>query len=137
MESGDLAGVWRELARSDDGDRLLFSLLALLAREWRLLWEILAGEEPRLHPSDASFKRALAQRLGTAGLAQGFAALADAEWQVKSGRRSPSQSLESLAAAMTALCAPPRRDHSRSLGDRSMRPQRRLGILCRGSLWSG
>ncbi|MBD5416387.1 MAG: DNA polymerase III subunit delta [Desulfovibrio sp.] len=109
MESGDLAGVWRELARSDDGDRLLFSLLALLAREWRLLWEILAGEEPRLHPSDASFKRALAQRLGPSGLAQGFAALADAEWQVKSGRRSPSQSLESLAAAMTALCAPPRR----------------------------
>ena len=109
MESGDLAGVWRELARSDDGDRLLFSLLALLAREWRLLWQLLAGEEVRLHPSDASFKRALAQRLGTAGLAQGFAALADAEWQVKSGRRSPSQSLESLAAAMTALCAPPRR----------------------------
>ncbi|WP_241159443.1 MULTISPECIES: DNA polymerase III subunit delta [unclassified Desulfovibrio] len=109
MESGDLAGVWRELARSEDGDRLLFSLLALLAREWRLLWQLLAGEEVRLHPSDASFKRALAQRLGAAGLARGFAALADAEWQVKSGRRSPSQSLESLAAAMTALCAPPRR----------------------------
>lgn len=109
MENGDLAGVWRELARSEDSDRLLFSLLALLAREWRLLWQLLAGEEVRLHPSDASFKRALAQRLGTAGLARGFAALADAEWQVKSGRRSPSQSLESLASAMTALCAPPRR----------------------------
>ncbi|MBD5539054.1 MAG: DNA polymerase III subunit delta [Desulfovibrio sp.] len=109
MESGDLAGVWRELARSEDSDRLLFSLLALLAREWRLLWQLLAGEEVRLHPSDASFKRALATRLGTGGLARGFAALADAEWQVKSGRRSPAQSLESLAVAMTALCAPPRR----------------------------
>lgn len=109
MENGDLAGVWRELSRSEDSDRLLFSLLALLAREWRLLWQAAAGEEPRLHPSDASFKRALAQRLGSPGLAQGFAALADAEWQVKSGRRTPAQALESLAVQMTALCAPPRR----------------------------
>ena len=108
MESGDLAGVWRELARSDDSDRLLFSLLALLAREWRLLWQITAGENVRLHPSDASFKRALAQRLGTGGIARGFAALADAEWQVKSGRRSPAQALESVAVEMTALCAPQR-----------------------------
>lgn len=109
MEQGDLAGVWRELARSGDDDRLLFSLLALLAREWRLLWQLLAGGNARLHPSDAAFKRALAQRLGGAGVARGFAALADAEWQVKSGRRSPAQALESLAAEMAALCAPARR----------------------------
>lgn len=108
MEQGNLAGVWRELARSEDGDRLLFSLLALLAREWRLLWQLLAGEDVRLHPSDASAKRALAQRLGAGGIARGFAALADAEWQVKSGRRSPAQALESLAVEMAALCAPAR-----------------------------
>lgn len=109
MERGDLAGVWRELARSEDDDRLFFSLLALLAREWRLLWQILAGEDVRLHPSDAAFKRTLAQRLGAAGLARGFAALADAEWQVKSGRRSPAQALESVAVEVAALCAPARR----------------------------
>lgn len=108
MEQGNLAGVWRELARGGDDDRLLFSLLALLAREWRLLWQVCAGENARLHPSDAAFKRALAQRLGAAGVARGFAALADAEWQVKSGRRSPAQALESLAAEMAALCAPAR-----------------------------
>lgn len=109
MQNGDLAGVWRELARSGDSDRLLFSLLALLAREWRLLWQLCAGEDARLHPSDAAFKRALAQRLGAPGIARGFAALADAEWQVKSGRLAPAQALESLAVQITALCAPPRR----------------------------
>lgn len=106
MQKGDLAGVWRELARSEDSDRLLFSLLALLAREWRLLWQLLAGENVRLYPADAAFKRALAQRLGMAGVARGFAALADAEWQVKSGRASPAQALESVAVEMTMLCAP-------------------------------
>lgn len=108
MENGDLAGVWQELSRSNESDRLFFSLLALLAREWRLLWQILAGENVRLHSSDVAFKSALAQRLGTGGVARGFAVLTDAEWQVKSGRRSPAQALESFAAEMTALCAPGR-----------------------------
>ncbi len=108
LEQGDLAGAWRELARGEDDDRLLFSLLALLARDWRLLWQLLAGEDVRLHPSDAAAKRALAQRLGAAGVARGFAVLADAEWQVKSGRRSPAQALESLAVELATLCAPAR-----------------------------
>lgn len=106
MENGDLASVWKELARNEESDRILFSLLALLSREWRLLWQILAGENVRLYPSDAAFKRTLAQRLGTAGIARGFAALADAECKVKSGRVSPAQALECVAVEMTALCVP-------------------------------
>ncbi|MBO6171089.1 MAG: DNA polymerase III subunit delta [Desulfovibrio sp.] len=106
MEAGNLPAVWRELARSDDGDSLLFSLLALVARELRLLWKLQAGENVRMHPSDAAFKRTLAARMGPAALAEGMAAVMDAELQVKSGRRTPAQSLEYFAAHMTTLFAP-------------------------------
>ncbi|WP_165069049.1 DNA polymerase III subunit delta [Desulfovibrio sp. ZJ200] len=105
MEAGNLAAVWKELARSRDNDSLLFSLLALLAREMRLLWQTWAGEKVRLHPSEAGFKRQLALRLGPRGLAESMAAIMDAEWQVKSGRRTPEQSLEFLAARLTCLFA--------------------------------
>lgn len=107
MEAGDLAGTWRELHRGDDGDKLLFSLLALVARDLRLCWGILAGEEPRLHPADAAFKKAFAARLGVGGVARGFCALADAEWQVKSGRLAPDQALERLAVELTGLAGVP------------------------------
>lgn len=105
MEAGNLAAVWKELARSRDNDSLLFSLLALLAREMRLLWQTWAGEKIRMHPSEAGFKRQLAMRLGPRGLAESMAIIMDAEWQVKSGRRTPEQSLEFLAARLTCLFA--------------------------------
>ncbi|MDO5484279.1 MAG: DNA polymerase III subunit delta, partial [Desulfovibrionaceae bacterium] len=85
------------------GDSLLFSLLALLARDLRLLWQLNAGEKVRLHPNEATFKQQLARKLGTHGLAAGLAAVVDAEWQVKSGRRSPEQALDFLAAELTLL----------------------------------
>ena len=57
----------------------------------------------RLHPSEAGLKKQLALRLGPRGLAEGMAAVADAEWQVKSGRRTPEQTLDFLAARLTVL----------------------------------
>ena len=109
MEAGNLAGVWKELSRSRDGDSLLFSLLALLAREMRLLWQIRAGEKVRVHPNEAGVKCQVAARLGPAGIAEGMALIVDAEWQVKSGRRTPEQSLDFLAARMTGLFQTPQR----------------------------
>ena len=103
MEAGNLVGVWKELARSDDKDRLCFTLLALLEREVRLLWQMQAGENVRMPPRDATFKRTVAGRLGAAGIAAAMSTLVDAELQVKSGRRSPEQCLEYVAAHMTTL----------------------------------
>jgi len=105
MEAGNHTAVWKELSRSQDWDSLLFSLVALLARELRLLWQLWAGEKARVHPNEAAFKKQLAARLGPTALAEGFSTVMDAELQVKSGRRSPGQSLEYLAASMTALFA--------------------------------
>ncbi len=102
LQMGDLPGSWQEIARDTDGS-LLFFLLALLAREFRILWQIASGEQPYLRPSEAKAKNTLARKLGKSGLASGFACLADAEWQVKSGRQRPEQTLQYLCAQMFTL----------------------------------
>ncbi len=102
LQSGNSAAVWRTLLREGDGgESLLFPLLALLAREARLLWQIQAGENVWLPQQTAHLKRSLAARLGTSGLVKLFAALMEAEWAVKSGRRQPLQALEELVGGLT------------------------------------
>ena len=106
MEAGNLAAVWKELARGrKDVEGLLFPLLALLARQFRQLWQICAGEKVRLHPSEAAARQQLARRLGPAGLARCLGLVMDAELAVKSGRHTPEQSLDKLATDLTALFA--------------------------------
>ncbi|WP_296305103.1 DNA polymerase III subunit delta [uncultured Desulfovibrio sp.] len=106
LEAANLPAVWKELERGRrDGDSLIFSLLALLAREFRQLWQLLAGEKVRLSPTDAGAKQQLARRLGFDGLSQGLALIMDTEWQIKSGRRSPEQCLDFLAAELCRLFA--------------------------------
>jgi len=102
LQAGDLPGAWRELEKDSDGS-LLFFMIALLAREFRLLWQINAGENPRMYPAEARTKSALAKELGQAGIAVGFAALADAEWQVKSGHQRPEQVMEYLCVKIASL----------------------------------
>lgn len=102
LQNGDMPGAWLEIKKDVDGS-LLFFLIALLAREFRLFWQIVAGESPRIYSGDARAKTDMARRLGFAGISTGFAALADAEWQVKSGRQRPEQVLEYLCADMVKL----------------------------------
>lgn len=101
--AGDMNGAWRELEMADDS--LLFLLIALFAREFRTLWSIAQGQSPYLHPQDAAQKKRLARTLGAAGISQGFAALANAEFQVKSGKQTPAQTLEALAIDLGRLFA--------------------------------
>ncbi len=102
LQRGDLAGAWRDIG-SANASELLFFLIALLAREFRTLWQLNTGQNPWLHPSDAAFKRDLAMKIGLKGVSAGFCALADAEWQVKSGRQSPEQALEALAVTVAGI----------------------------------
>jgi DNA polymerase-3 subunit delta len=103
MEAGNLPAARKELARSNDSDNLFFRLLVFMERDFRLFWRILAGEDARMHPSEANFKRRLAQRLGHAGVAEGLGTVMDAEYQVKSGCRTTEQSLDFLVASLTGL----------------------------------
>lgn len=102
ITAGDFMGAWQEVEADTDGS-LLFFAIAVLAREFRLLWQIAAGEEPRLYPAEASRKRSLARALGFTGISAGMAELADAEWQVKSGRQSTTQTLEILCVNMNRI----------------------------------
>lgn len=101
--AGDISGVWKELQRGDDSQ--LFLLLALLARELRIYWQILAGENPHFLPGESMHKKSMANELGFSGVTDAFMFLMEAEWNVKSGRMTPIQSLEKLAIDMAALCA--------------------------------
>lgn len=98
----NLPAVWKEVSNDVEGN-LLFFVIALLSRELRLLWQILQGENPRVYQFQQ--KKALATKLGFSGLARGFAALAEAEWQVKSGRFSPAQALEVLVMTFGRLAS--------------------------------
>ena len=110
MEAGNLAAVWKELARGrKDVEGLLFPLLSLLAREFRQLWQACAGEKVRFHPSEANAKQQLARRLGPAALARCLGMIMDAELAIKSGRCTPEQSLDKLATDLVALFSATRR----------------------------
>ncbi len=105
--AGNLSAAWREVYRSqNDLDALLFPFLALLSRDAKTLWQILAGDNPRMHPAAAREKEACARRLGFQGIAQVFACIVQAELAIKSGERSVEQTLEAVVAELTLLFHP-------------------------------
>ncbi len=102
--AGNLSAAWREIYRSqNDLDALLFPFLALLTRDAKTLWQILAGDNPRMHPAAAREKEACARRLGYDGIAQIFACIVQAELAIKSGERSVEQTLEAIVAELSML----------------------------------
>jgi DNA polymerase-3 subunit delta len=107
LQNGNAFQVWKTLlGAGDGGESLLFPLLALLTREARILWQILAGENVWLPQQIAGAKRSLAARLGCAGVAEIFRAALEAEQSVKSGRKQAAQAMEELTAGLVLLFAP-------------------------------
>ncbi|MGN1038968.1 MAG: DNA polymerase III subunit delta [Mailhella sp.] len=107
MENGQSREVWRTLVKEGDGgESLLFPLLTLMAREARILWQLNAGEKAQIPPFIEREKRALASRIGFAGLCRIFSLLQDAELSVKSGARQPLQAMESLVSSLSFVFAP-------------------------------
>ncbi len=105
--AGNISAAWREVYRSqNDLDALLFPFLALLSRDAKTLWQILAGENPRMHPAAAREKQACAKRLGFAGVAQIFTCIVEAELAIKSGESNVEQCLEALVARLCLLFSP-------------------------------
>lgn len=105
IEKGDLSAITAQTSEIDKS-AFIFPLLALLARELRLLWQLEHNEAPPIRPAEAQFKKDLARRLGSEAIAEGFALLADCEYQIKSGRQTPEQTLDFLVARAISLFAP-------------------------------
>ncbi len=96
--------AWRKILEDQlGGETSVFSFVALLLREGRIFWQILAGENVYLPSSVAMAKKQMAQRLGYAGIAKMWELALTAEKGVKSGERSSEQALEMLVADMFTL----------------------------------
>ncbi len=106
IQAGNISAAWREIYRGQkDIAGLLFPLLALLTREARILWQILAKEQVHIHYSVAQQKERLAKKLGFSGVAKIFALIVQAEQQVKSGSCDAEQALESMVVDLVQLFA--------------------------------
>ncbi|MDR2892153.1 MAG: DNA polymerase III subunit delta [Deltaproteobacteria bacterium] len=105
QNSANPAGVWGKfmkdnLASSDSG---LFSFLAMLLREARILWQLKAGENVFLPPRVIQDKTRLAGTLGYGGLARIWDLALQADKGVKTGERSPQQAFERIIAELFTL----------------------------------
>lgn len=101
QEGKNPAEVWRKLNRDElSGEGSVFSFLALLLREARILWQLLSNEPVNLPPSIMPIRKRLAQNLGFDGLAQLWELAFEAERGIKSGERSPEQAHEALVAGL-------------------------------------
>lgn len=99
----DPAAVWREIFDKQlAGEEMVFPMIGLLLYEARTMWRIAAGDDAdiRLPPQILQKKRAMAGRLGAAGLARLFEAAFAAESGIKSGSRRTDQAMEYLTAEL-------------------------------------
>jgi len=106
MENCNFPKIWKRLAlENDKGESFLFPLIALLARDARVLWQICAGENPYIHPSAKEFKMRQAKKLGFLGITEIFKMVLDADLSVKSGKSDTLQTLEKLITNYSSLFA--------------------------------
>lgn len=104
IQTGNFVAAWQEIQR-DQKDDMLFPLLGLLMRDARILWQVQAGEDVRLHPQEAQSRRDMAARLGYSGISRLIEHIVRTEWHIKSGQRSSEQALEALTADLARLFA--------------------------------
>lgn len=86
-------------------DNILFSFLALLAREVRIMWELAHDEKPSqwVMASLKGKKTALAKKLGAARLSKMLELILEAEFGIKTGQRAPEQAFEALVGGLYAI----------------------------------
>ncbi len=114
--SRDPSAVWRGIFDKQlAGEEMVFPLIGLLLYEARTMWRLAAGDDAdiRLPPAVLQKKRAMARRLGPAGLARLFEAAFVAEAGIKSGSRRTDQALEALTAELFRIFGGPNRPAGR------------------------
>lgn len=104
QQGGDAPAAWQRILEDRlSGENMVFACVAVLLREARTLWQILAGQEPWLPPQAIAQKKAAARQLGFAGVARLWELALMADKGIKTGERGPDQALEMLAADLFRL----------------------------------
>ncbi|MDL2306736.1 DNA polymerase III subunit delta [Desulfovibrio sp. OttesenSCG-928-C06] len=107
LQSGRNPGaIWAQYQKdhASAADSGLFSFSAMLLREARIMWQILAGEPTsKMPPQALSAKTVLARKLGYTGVSKIWDLALAADKGVKSGERSPQQAFERLIAELFRL----------------------------------
>lgn len=97
--------VWKKVFDNrmvSSSDNILFSFLALLQRDARIMWELAHGEKPSAWVPQ-SRQRAMtttAKRLGPARLSRIWDLTMEAEFGIKSGERTPEQAFEAIVGGL-------------------------------------
>lgn len=96
--------VWRQILEDRlSGENMVFGFNAIILRETRMLWQILAGSSPSLPPQAIAGKQILAKSLGFARIARIWELVLQADKGIKTGERSPEQAFEILTAELFTL----------------------------------
>ncbi len=104
LEGGKSYTIWQNLLLENNAEEIFFPFLAILTREARQLWQIVCNDSALKLPSFImNTKRNTAQKLGKRGIATLFSALSEADYAIKSGRKTVSQSMEELLFKLTLL----------------------------------
>ncbi len=103
LESGKSYPLWATVLHEHKPDDILFPLIGIFAREARNLWKISANEDVKLPSFILEKKRAVANKLGKAGIATLFSLLSDADWSIKSGKKDSRQVLDELIFRLSLL----------------------------------
>ncbi len=95
--------VWNKVVRGHESDDGIFRFLAMLLREARILWQLLAGESVYLPGQVRQSKEQLARSMGRARVARLWDLALEAEKGIKTGERIPEQAMEMLVAGLMSL----------------------------------
>ncbi|MBQ7618326.1 MAG: hypothetical protein IJS50_05570, partial [Desulfovibrio sp.] len=103
LERGDLASVYKHLQGQRDLEKIFFTLLVVLEREYRLLWQLKQGLSKVCSPWEAQKKRGRAQALPNYVLAKAQALIVTAEFRVKQGLADPKDALNAFLIELSEL----------------------------------
>jgi len=80
------------------GGDMVFPVSSLLLREARQLWQLLHGEDAKVHlyPGLKAEKKNLAKRLGPERISRFWDMVLKADTDIKTGRLKPAQAMENL-----------------------------------------
>jgi DNA polymerase-3 subunit delta len=84
---------------------MVFPVSSLMLREARQLWQLLHGEDDKVHlyPGLKTEKKRLAQRMGAVRIGRFWDIVLQADTDIKTGRLKPSQAMENLVKEARGL----------------------------------